>query len=54
MPLELESDATLAAAEEELLRRRAVSRGDVLAVVAGNPGRPGQTNHMKLVRVGAL
>jgi pyruvate kinase len=53
LPLELDSEATLAAAEEELLRRRAIARGDVLAVVAGSPGRPGQTNQMKLVRVGA-
>ena len=54
LPLELNTEATLAAAEAELLRRRVVSRGDVLAVVAGSPGRPGQTNQMKLVRVGAV
>jgi pyruvate kinase len=52
MPLEMDPEGTLAAAEEELLRRRAIARGDVLAVVAGSPGRPGQTNQMKLVRVG--
>jgi pyruvate kinase len=52
LPLELDSETTLAAAEAELLRRRVISRGDVLAVVAGSPGRPGQTNQMKLVRVG--
>ena len=33
--------------------RRLVSRGDILAVVAGSPGRPGQTNLMKLIRVAA-
>jgi pyruvate kinase len=53
LPLELDVDATLAAAEAELLRLRVVSRGDILAVVAGSPGKPGQTNEMKLVRVGA-
>jgi pyruvate kinase len=52
LPLELDSESTLAAAEEELLRRRYIARGDVLAVVAGSPGRPGQTNQMKLIRVG--
>ena len=53
LPLELDADSTLAEAEAELLRRRLISRGDVLAVVAGSPGRPGQTNQLKLVRVGA-
>ncbi|HWP85446.1 MAG TPA: pyruvate kinase [Terriglobia bacterium] len=53
MPLEQDAEATLAAAQAELLRRRFVARGDVLAVVAGSPGKPGQTNRMHLVRVGA-
>jgi pyruvate kinase len=53
MPLELDLETTVAAAEAELLRRRLIARGDVLAVVAGSPGRPGQTNQMKLVRVGS-
>jgi len=52
LPLELDADSTLAEAEAELLRRRLISPGDVLAVVAGSPGKPGQTNQMKLVRVG--
>ena len=39
-------------AEAELLRLRLVTRGDILAMVAGSPGRPGQTDTMKLVRVG--
>ena len=53
MPLELDHETMLAAAEEELLRRKLIARGDILAVVAGSPGRPGQTNQMKLIRVGA-
>jgi len=53
LPLELDAESTLAAAEAELLRCRVIARGDVLAVVAGSPGRPGQTNQMKMVRVGA-
>jgi pyruvate kinase len=53
LPLELGAEAMLAAAEAELLRRRSIARGDILAVVAGSPGRPGQTNQMKLIRVGA-
>ena len=52
MPLTHDSDATLAQAESELLDRKLVSRGDILAVAAGSPGKPGQTNMMKLVRVG--
>jgi len=53
MPLTLNADATLAQAEGELLRRKLISRGDILAVVAGSPGKPGQTNVMKLIRAGA-
>jgi pyruvate kinase len=53
MPLEHDADATLAAATEELLRRRAAAKGDILAIVAGSPGRPGGTNQMKLVRAGS-
>ena len=53
MPLALDQDATLAQAEAELLLRKLVSPGDILAVVAGAPGKPGQTNLMKLIHVGA-
>ena len=53
MPLEMDAEATLAQAESELLGRRLVSQGDILAVVSGVPGKPGQTNLMKLIRVGA-
>ena len=53
MPLALDADTTLAQAEAELLRRKLVSPGDILAVVAGIPGKPGQTNLMKLIRAGA-
>ena len=52
MPLELDQDATIAQAEAELLRRKQVSPGDVVAIAAGAPGQPGQTNLMKLIRVG--
>jgi pyruvate kinase len=52
LPLELDHETTLAAAEEELLRRKLIAPGDILAVVAGSPGRPGKTNQMKLIRVG--
>ncbi|OFW27733.1 MAG: pyruvate kinase [Acidobacteria bacterium RIFCSPLOWO2_02_FULL_59_13] len=51
MHLVLDPDATLVQAEAELLRRKLVDRGDILAVVAGVPGKTGQTNLMKLVRV---
>lgn len=53
LPLLSEADDTLAQAEIELRRRRLVSKRDILAVVAGSPGRPGQTNVMKLIRAGA-
>ena len=52
MPITTGIDNALAGAESELLRRKLVSRGDILAVVAGAPGKPGQTNTMKLIRVG--
>ena len=52
LPVTSGIDAALAKAESELLRRKLVSRGDILAVVAGSPGRPGQTDTLKLVRVG--
>jgi pyruvate kinase len=52
MPLELDPDSTIAQAEAVLLRRKAVTRGDILAIAAGAPGQPGQTNLMKLIRVG--
>ena len=52
MPLELDPDSTIAQAEAVLLRRKAVSPGDILAIAAGAPGQPGQTNLMKLIRVG--
>ena len=51
MPLELDQEATIAQAESELLRRKRVSPGDVVAIAAGAPGQPGQTNLMKLIRV---
>jgi pyruvate kinase len=51
MPLELDTDSTIAQAEAALLRRKAVSPGDILAIAAGAPGQPGQTNLMKLIRV---
>lgn len=51
MPLELDQDTTIAQAEAELLRRKQVSPGDVVAIAAGAPGQPGQTNLMKLIRV---
>ena len=54
MPLELDPAATLAQAEAVLLRRKVVSSGDILAVAAGAPGKPGQTNLMKLIRVGGV
>ena len=53
MPLTLDTEATLAQAEALLLRRKLLSRGDILAVVAGSPGKPGQTNLMKLIRLAA-
>ncbi|MBI1955895.1 MAG: pyruvate kinase [Acidobacteria bacterium] len=52
MPLTLDAEATLALAEANLLRRKLVSQGDILAVVAGSPGQPGQTNLLKLIRAG--
>lgn len=53
MPLLPDRYATLARAEEELLRRKLVSRGDIVAFVAGIPGRSGQTNLLELVRAGS-
>ena len=53
IPLSFDADATLALAEAELLRRKLVSRGEILAVVSGVPGKPGQTNALKLTRVEA-
>ena len=52
MPLTLDAEATQAQAEADLLRRKLVSPGDILAVVAGSPGQPGQTNLLKLIRAG--
>jgi pyruvate kinase len=52
LPLVDAIDATIAQAQAVLLRRKLVRVGDILAVVSGSPGRPGQTNQMKLVRVG--
>jgi len=56
IPLALEEDqeTTIAQAEAELLRRKQVAPGDVVAIAAGAPGQPGQTNLMKLIRVGGL
>ena len=52
MPLTLDAEATQAQAEADLLRRKLVSQGDILAIVAGSPGQPGQTNLLKLIRAG--
>ncbi|MBI4458717.1 MAG: pyruvate kinase [Acidobacteria bacterium] len=52
LPLTLDAEATLAQAEAELFRRKLISRGDILAVAAGSPGQPGQTNVMRLVKAG--
>ena len=54
MPLEHDQDATIAQAKAELLRRKQVSPGDIVAIAAGAPGQPGQTNLMKLIRVGGV
>ena len=53
MSLTLDSDSTLIEATEDLLRHKLIAAGDVLAVVAGNPAKPGQTDRMRLVRVSA-
>jgi len=53
MPLTLDSESTLIEAVQALLRKKLVAAGDILAVVAGNPGQPGQTDRMRLVRVSA-
>jgi pyruvate kinase len=52
LPLISDAESTLKEAEIGLLRRRLIAPGDIVAVVAGSPGKPGQTNQMKLVRVG--
>jgi len=52
MALTLDTDSTIAQAEAELLRRNVVAQGDIVAIAAGDPGKPGQTNLMKLIRVG--
>ncbi|MSO20730.1 MAG: pyruvate kinase [Acidobacteria bacterium] len=53
MPLTLDSESTLIEATQVLLHKRLVAPGDILAVVAGNPAKPGQTDRMRLVRVSA-
>ncbi|MBI3895363.1 MAG: pyruvate kinase [Acidobacteria bacterium] len=52
MPLTLDAEATLAQAEAELFRRKLIARGEILAVAAGSPGQPGQTNVLRLIRAG--
>jgi pyruvate kinase len=43
----------LQAAEAELLRRGAVQRGDLVVLTIGESvGKAGQTNTMKIIRVG--
>jgi pyruvate kinase len=53
MPLTLDSESTLIEASESLMKHKLIVPGDVLAVVAGNPAKPGQTDRMRLVRVSA-
>jgi pyruvate kinase len=53
MSLTLDSESTLIEATEALLKQRLIAAGDILAVVAGDPSRPGQTDRMRLVRVTA-
>jgi pyruvate kinase len=53
MPLVGDTDSTISCAEGVLLRNGCVSKGDIIACIAGSPfGVPGGTNMMKLVRVG--
>jgi len=49
----LSADGMLAAAQQELLRRRWIEAGDVLAVVAGTQMASGSTNFMRLHAVTA-
>jgi pyruvate kinase len=53
MSLTLDSESTLIEATESLLKQKLIAAGDILAVVAGDPSRPGQTDRMRLVRVTA-
>ena len=53
MPLTLDSESTLIEATQILLQKKLIAPGDILAVVAGNPAKPGQTDRMRLVRVSA-
>ena len=52
LPLVHDIDSTLIEAEEILIHRRLVSHGDLLVVAAGNPGQPGHTDRMRLLRAG--
>ncbi len=52
LPLTLDSEATIDAAERDLLNRKLVSPGDIIAIVGGIPGREGHTNRMRLIHVG--
>jgi pyruvate kinase len=46
-------DVVLQAAEDELLRRGAVKPGDLVVITIGElVGKAGQTNTMKIIRVG--
>jgi pyruvate kinase len=49
----VDRDVVLRAAEDELLRRGAVQPGDLVVLTIGElVGKAGQTNTMKIVRVG--
>jgi pyruvate kinase len=51
MSLTLDSESTLIEASTTLMKHKLIAPGDILAVVAGNPAKPGQTDRMRLVRV---
>jgi pyruvate kinase len=53
MPLTLDAESTLVEASAVLMRKKLIAPGDILAIVAGNPAKPGQTDRMRLVRVSA-
>jgi pyruvate kinase len=48
-----DSEKALHMAEDELLKRGAVARGDYMVLTIGEPyGKAGGTNTMKIIRVG--